>query len=122
MGTTPRILILDDDPFLLEAARSMLAFAGCDARGETDAGRFRVEAREGGYDLLMIDLLPGDGGGIDLCQAVRNDGWAGPILVFASKPLYELERRAIDRFRAATLMKPFGPRELTRRVWECLSP
>jgi two-component system OmpR family response regulator len=113
-----RILIVDDEPDLLELVRFNLSQAG-----------FEVETAQGGLeglekahrrrpDLLVLDLMLPDLPGTEVCRRLRND----PEL--AGLPILMLTARSeeIDRVVGLELgaddyvTKPFSPRELVARV------
>lgn len=113
-----RVLIVEDEPDLLELVRFNLDQAG-----------FKVEACESGEDalaslrrappdLLILDLMLPDVSGEDVCRAVRADPR------FAQLPIIMLTAKAeeVDRVVGFELgaddyvTKPFSPRELVLRV------
>lgn len=113
-----RILVVDDEPDLLELVRVNLDQAGY--RVETaSAGRCALEMlRRSPPDLLVLDLMLPDLPGAEICRQLRNDP------VHAQMPIIMLTARAseIDRVVGFELgaddyvTKPFSPRELTLRV------
>ncbi len=113
-----RILVVDDEPDLLELVRVTLDGAG-----------FRVETAESGSealecvrrsppDLVVLDLMLPDLSGTEVCRKIR----AVPEL--AATPIIMLTAKAdeVDRvvgFEVGAddyVTKPFSPRELTLRV------
>jgi len=113
-----RILVVDDEPDLLELVRLNLDQAGF--RVETaDSGGAALDAlRKSPPDLMILDLMLPDLSGTEVCREVR----ATPEL--AHLPIIMLTARAdeVDRVVGLELgsddyvTKPFSPRELTLRV------
>ena len=113
-----RILVVDDEPDLLELVRVNLAQAGFAV--ETAAtGREALDAvRRGPPDLMVLDLMLPDISGSDICRSLRADA------ELAGLPIIMLTARAdeVDRVVGFELgaddyvTKPFSPRELTLRV------
>ena len=82
-----RILIVDDDPLVLEALDALLAPRGYRVTTLSEPMRFWDVLEESPPDLLLLDVdMPGLTG-IDLCRAVRTDlRWAGvPILFLTAR-------------------------------------
>jgi len=72
--------------------------------------------REGGYDLIIIDLMLPEKNGIDICKDLRKDGVSTPILMLTAK------KEEIDKVIGLEIgaddyvTKPFSIRELVARV------
>ncbi len=113
-----RILVVDDEPDLLELVRVNLAQEGY--RVDTvSSGRIALsELRRAKPDLIVLDLMLPDLSGIDLCRKIRADA------DLSSMPIIMLTAKAdeVDRVVGLELgaddyvTKPFSPRELVLRV------
>ena len=113
-----RILVVDDEPDLLELVRVNLAQAGFEVE-TASKGRGALESvRRSAPDLIVLDLMLPDIQGTDVCRELRSDP------EFARLPIIMLTARAdeVDRVVGFELgaddyvTKPFSPRELTLRV------
>jgi len=113
-----RILVVDDEPDLLELVRVNLAQAGFEVE-TASKGRGALESvRRSAPDLIVLDLMLPDIQGTDVCRELRADP------EFARLPIIMLTARAdeVDRVVGFELgaddyvTKPFSPRELTLRV------
>jgi len=113
-----RILIVDDEPDLLELVRFNLTAAGyrVDLAGSGSAALAAL--RRSPPDLLLLDLMLPDIDGTEVCRRVR----ATPEL--SELPVIMLTAKAeeVDRIVGLELgaddyvTKPFSPRELLLRV------
>jgi two-component system phosphate regulon response regulator PhoB len=112
------VLVIDDEPDLLELVRVNLVQAGYRVRTAL-SGREALEAlRSARPDLVVLDLMLPDVSGMDLCRRIRSD----PAL--AELPIIMLTAKAdeVDRVVGFELgaddyvTKPFSPRELNLRV------
>ncbi|MFP5394142.1 MAG: response regulator [Gammaproteobacteria bacterium] len=83
-GAPPRILILDDDRFMLAVLRDMVTEL-CDAsvRTEADARRALRALRDPAPDLLICDLSMPDMDGIEFMQAAAQAGYRGAIVLLS---------------------------------------
>lgn len=67
-----RIVLIDDDPFVLEALGALLEQAGHDIQAYDDA---RLALREAGWadsDVLVTDIIMPNIDGLELCKMVRE--------------------------------------------------
>ncbi len=113
-----RILIVDDEPDLLELARVSLVRDGF-AVETAVCGREALDriARRM-PDLLVLDLMLPDVPGTELCRRIRADArtTALPILILTAKG-EEVDRVVGFELGADDyLTKPFSPRELGLRI------
>ena len=106
-------LVVADDPPTLEAASSALRDAGIEVRAAPGAMALRG-LQSGTFDLVVLDLMPADGSGIELLREILVDGDVPVILLGAGDSEAErvlgLELGADDY-----VTKPFSPLELASR-------
>ena len=116
MGT--RILVVDDEPDLLELVRFNLTQAG-HVVDTASSGTDAIEAlRRSPPDLLILDLMLPDVSGMDICRYVRGNEHLAqlPILMLTAKS-EEVDRVVGFELGADDYVtKPFSPRELALRV------
>jgi two-component system phosphate regulon response regulator PhoB len=113
-----RILVVDDEPDLLELVRVNLRQAGYEVE-TAETGREALERlRRAPPDLVVLDLMLPDVSGTELCRRMRADADLAdlPIIMLTAKAdevdrVVGLELGADDY-----VTKPFSPRELTLRV------
>ncbi len=81
----PRVLIVDDDPFVLLAVSAALEHAGCHVRGLTDPSTVLDAVADFQPDLLILDIRLPDCNGIEVAQILRQDeAMLGMPIVFLS--------------------------------------
>jgi diguanylate cyclase (GGDEF)-like protein len=82
---TTRVLIVDDDPAVLDAMRVLLAPHDLEVSTLADPLRFWETLQEVAPELLILDVdMPGINGP-ELCRTVRNDPrWSGIAVIFAT--------------------------------------
>lgn len=114
-----RLLLVDDDPYLLQALRKLFQGAGYYCATASSAaevrGTFLRPETDPAYDLLLLDVGLPDGDGFSLCRQLRARHHL-PILMLTARcdpadRVVGLELGADDY-----LPKPFEPAELLARV------
>jgi two-component system OmpR family response regulator len=114
-SSSPRILIVDDDKLIRDVVGIALGRAGFAtseaADGRAALARFAAE----GADLIVLDVMLPELGGIEVCRALRRTSDV-PIL-FLSPRDDEVDRIVgLEIGGDDYLAKPFSPRELVARV------
>ena len=115
MVAVATILVVDDEPRIVQLVRDYLEHGGFTVLVASDGAGALRSARTGRPDLVILDLgLPGIDG-LDVTRTLRRDGEV-PIIMLTSRTeesdkLVGLELGADDY-----LTKPFSPKELVARV------
>ena len=113
-----RVLIVDDEPDLLELVRVNLAHSGYTVETAATGSDALAALRRAAPDVMVLDLMLPDISGTELCARVRADQRLTglPIIMLTAKS------EEIDRVVGLELgaddyvTKPFSPRELALRV------
>jgi DNA-binding response OmpR family regulator len=114
----PRILVVDDEPDVLDLVTYNLGQAGFQTETAADGAEALRKARSSAPDLILLDLMLPEMDGLEVCKLLRRDTKTSAI------PIIMLTARAseIDRIVGLELgaddyvPKPFSPRELVLRV------
>lgn len=115
---TERVLIVEDEPDVLEILRFLFASEGYQVQTACDAIHARALVREREPDIVLLDVeLPGESG-LEFCREMKRDRL--PIIMISShdrddEVVAGLETGADDYVR-----KPFHNRELLIRVRKLL--
>jgi two-component system alkaline phosphatase synthesis response regulator PhoP len=109
------ILVVDDEPKIVELARDYLEHAGFAVVSASDGSEALARARSDTPDLIVLDLGLPKLDGLDVARALRRDSNV-PIVMLSgrsdeSDKLVGLELGADDY-----VTKPFSPKELVARV------
>src|SRR4051794_22734258 len=109
------ILVVDDEPQIVQLARDYLEHAGFEVMTAADGPTALAVARTRGPDLVVLDLGLPRMDGLDVARTLRRDS-AVPIIMLTARAdetdkLVGLELGADDY-----LTKPFSPKELVARV------
>jgi DNA-binding response OmpR family regulator len=113
-----RILVVDDEPDLVELVRHHLAREHYDVVTAADGETGLAEARRRLPDLVVLDLMLPGIDGLEVCRRLRSDPRTThiPILMLTAKgeesdAVIGLSQGADDYVR-----KPFGMKELVARI------
>ena len=115
-----KILIAEDDPEIAMLERDYLEIEGYEVAVVDNGQQAVTQALNGGYDLILLDLMLPGCGGYDVCRLIR-DRIDVPILMVTART------ESVDKIRGLGLgaddyiAKPFDPAELTARVKAHLS-
>ncbi len=113
-----RILVVDDEPDLLELVRVNLVQEGFEVQTASSGTRALEQLAAAPPDLLLLDLMLPDFSGTEICKRVRGDRRIAdlPIIMLTAKD-QEIDRVVGFELGADDYVtKPFSPRELTLRV------
>jgi diguanylate cyclase (GGDEF)-like protein len=121
------VLVVDDDPGLVETVAWVLRDHGYEVATAAGAAEFTAYLEppaEAGPrerrppDLVLLDILMPDGDGVALLErAKRDERWRDvPVLMLSSAPAEEYTVRALGLGAADFVRKPVRPRELVARV------
>ncbi len=111
-----RILIVEDDPRLLDMVSEQMRKAGyaVDPVADGEEGLFYGE--EYPLDLAIIDLgLPGMSG-LELIRRLRKSGCSYPILILTARAQWQEKVEGLEAGADDYLTKPFHVEELKARV------
>ena len=115
MPDVARILVVDDEPKIVQLVRDYLERAGFAVSTARDGNEALMRARQERPDLILLDLgLPGLDG-LEVTRRLRRDSGV-PIIMLTARheetdKVVGLELGADDY-----VTKPFSPRELEARV------
>ncbi len=116
---TLTVLLVEDDRELRITLRDALAVEGYKvlaAASLADARALTANAtREGGIDLVLLDLGLPDGDGESLLNALRRES-AVPVIVISARHTDAPKIRLLDAGADDFLVKPFGVGELLARM------
>jgi CheY-like chemotaxis protein len=118
-----RILIADDDPDLRILARKALARHGYETVECANGVEALASIRESLPDLLILDVLMPEMGGMEVLRTLRADGRTAllPVLMLTSMSDEATTRESFDTGATDYLTKPFSVPQLAARVQVCLA-
>ncbi len=115
MTAQAHILVIDDEPQILRALRTILTAKGfrVTIAGRGEEGLAQAVAEQ--PDLVILDLSLPDISGLEVCARLRE--WSQvPIVVLSVRDNEHDKVSALDRGADDYLTKPFGIEELLARI------
>jgi phosphoribosyl 1,2-cyclic phosphodiesterase/CheY-like chemotaxis protein len=117
------ILLVDDDPVVLQVCRDVLEPAGYTTVCLEEGERLEATVASVRPDLILLDIMMPGSDGLSLCRQLRTGASAfrGPIIIFSAKH-YRADRALASEVGAnAFLPKPFAPERLLTLVQDFLA-
>lgn len=113
-----KLLLVEDDPALLELLEYRFRNEGYDVRATPDGDEALILAVEEAPDLVILDWMIEGTSGIEVCRRLRRDKATAhvPIIMLTAREAEDDRVRGLDTGADDYLTKPFSPRELMARV------
>jgi two-component system, OmpR family, KDP operon response regulator KdpE len=112
-----RILVVDDEPEIIRALRTILTAHGFTPLLATTAADGLAQIQRHHPDLLLLDLVLPDGSGLEVTKTIRQElGLDLPIIVLSAHGEEEGKVAALDLGADDFVTKPFGVKELLARM------
>ena len=113
-----KLLLVEDDPALLELLEYRFRNEGYDVRATPDGDEALILAAEEAPDLVILDWMIEGTSGIEVCRRLRRDKATAhvPIIMLTAREAEDDRIRGLDTGADDYVTKPFSPRELMARV------
>jgi CheY-like chemotaxis protein len=129
---TKRVLIIDDQPRVLDVVRDIVASFRHEHAYEITTTSSVAEAlgvlQRESFDLILLDMvMPGIGNpvlrrqGLDVLKRIRELGVQTPVLMMSGDYESRKEADALDEGAFGYVHKPFNVRELDRLVAKAMA-
>jgi len=117
MADSTRVLVVEDEPAIVELVKYSLREAGWDIRtADTVAGAWD-SITHGKPDLVLLDWMLPDSSGLRLLSRLRSDRDFQdiPVIMLTAKSMEEDKIAGLNTGADDYVTKPFSPRELLAR-------
>lgn len=117
-----RVLLIEDEPNIIEAIRFVLSRAGYVVDTHSDGSTALVAIRSKAPDMVILDVMLPNKSGYDILRELRaEEGMAGlPVLMLTARG-QKKDREMAERYGASRYMtKPFSNAEMISLVAELL--
>ncbi|MFG1300593.1 response regulator transcription factor [Xanthobacter sp. V3C-3] len=111
-----RVLVVEDDPILMDGLKVGLGLAGATVDHVSTCADARAALAASRFDAVVLDVMLPDGSGLDVLAALRAGGDATPVLLLTALDEPPDRVRGLDSGADDYLGKPFDLDELNARV------
>jgi diguanylate cyclase (GGDEF)-like protein len=114
----PRLLIVDDEPSILELMRRRLEALGCEVTTLSGGSDVVKVVHERMPDLVLLDVMMPDVDGFTVCQALKQDAEIRdiPVVLMTARAEVDSRIRGLELGAHDYVTKPFETAELLARV------
>ena len=114
----PRILVIEDEPALVEMLRYNLEKEGFDVATALNGEEGLTAVGETKPDLILLDWMLPHVSGLEICRQLRRgrDTQTIPVIMLTARGEESDRVRALDVGADDYVTKPFSPVELTARI------
>jgi two-component system, cell cycle response regulator len=120
--TTPRILVAEDDAITREYLVTLLKLQGMEVTTAEDGHKALAKAREGGFDLVLLDIMMPGLDGLDCCRLIKTSTEETflPVVLLTAKADGDSRVAGLRIGADDYVCKPFDERELLARLHNLL--
>jgi len=114
-----RVLVVDDDQEICEFMETFLSKDGFEVDSLSDAEMAAETVKNGGYHLVVLDLMMPKVDGIDVLKQIRKVDSDVAVVIFTGYPSLDTAVQSMKLDAVDYLKKPFNPdefREVLDRV------
>ncbi|MGD0635312.1 MAG: response regulator [Beijerinckiaceae bacterium] len=111
-----RILVVEDDPILLDGLTTGLTLHGMAADGVDTCEDAYAALATTTFSAIVLDLMLPDGSGIDVLRHLRLRNDATPVLLLTARDAVEDRVKGLDEGADDYLGKPFDLEEVAARL------
>jgi two-component system OmpR family response regulator len=112
----PRLLVVEDDPNIVELLSASLRFAGFEVAAATNGAEAIASAREAHPDLVVLDVMLPDLDGFEVIRRMRDGGVRTPVVFLTARDATDDKIRGLTLGGDDYVTKPFSLEELTARI------
>lgn len=116
MSSPRRILVVDDEPYIADLVAAALRFEGFEVDSAGDGLGALSALAASRYDLVVLDVMLPDMGGMEVCRRVRGDGLGVPIIFLTARDSTEDKVSGLTVGGDDYVTKPFSLEELLARI------
>ncbi|MER7440640.1 MULTISPECIES: response regulator transcription factor [Micromonospora] len=114
--TEARLLVVEDDPNILELLSASLRFAGFDVATATSGSTALTAAKDHRPDLVVLDVMLPDLDGFEVIRMLREAGTRTPVVFLTARDATDDKIRGLTLGGDDYVTKPFSLEELTARI------
>lgn len=122
MSDAPTILLVDDEPDILEIFAIELEYAGYNIEPASNGTEAIEKFKAGGISAILSDIRMAGGDGIELLERVREISPANPPMLFMTGFADINQQEALDKGAAGFFHKPIDGSTLVEGLKHAMTP
>jgi two-component system OmpR family response regulator len=111
-----KLLVVEDDPNILELLSASLRFAGFQVSTATSGSAAVSAAKDVRPDLVVLDVMLPDLDGFEVIRLLRESGTRTPVVFLTARDATDDKIRGLTLGGDDYVTKPFSLEELTARI------
>ena len=111
-----RILVVEDDSAIAMGLEDDLTLEGYEIEIAKDGQTGTARARDGDFDLVLLDVMLPKKDGFEVCRELRRGGCKIPIIMLTAKTHDAEKVLGLEVGADDYVTKPFSPAELRARI------
>jgi two-component system OmpR family response regulator len=111
-----QVLVVDDEPSIVDAVATTLRYEGFDVREATTGRAALAAAQETTPDLIVLDVMLPDLDGLEVTRRLRADGIKVPVLFLTARDSVEDKVAGLTVGGDDYVTKPFSLAEVVART------
>src|SRR5262245_40854607 len=115
-STRPQLLVVEDDPNIVELLSASLRFNGFDVTAFSTGTQALAAARKVAPDLVILDVMLPDLDGFEVIRRMREAGTRAPVVFLTARDATDDKVRGLTLGGDDYVTKPFSLEELTARI------
>ena len=120
MNTETRVLVVDDEPFVLKSCDRVLCAEGMKVTGAATGHEGLWWMQRGEFDVVLLDIKLPDMDGIDILRSIKKKDSETAVVVITGFPSKHNAFEALGCGAADYVVKPFTPDEIKAAVTKAL--
>jgi len=114
--TGQRVLVVDDEPSIIDAVGTALRYEGFDVKVATTGRAALAAAQDSPPDLIVLDVMLPDLDGIEVTRRLRADGISVPVLFLTARDSVADKVAGLTVGGDDYVTKPFSLAEVVART------
>jgi two-component system OmpR family response regulator len=111
-----RVLVVDDEPSIVDAVATSLRYEGFEVEEATSGRGALASAQNNPPDMIVLDIMLPDLDGIEVTRRLRADGIRSPVLFLTARDAVEDKVAGLTVGGDDYVTKPFSLAEIVART------
>lgn len=118
-----KVLVCDDEPYIVESVSYVVRKAGFEVVVAEDGEEALEMGRKEKPDLIFLDIMMPKVTGYEVCRQLKEDPSTrgAYIVMLTARGQEEDERKALDMGADEFMTKPFSPRKMRAKLLKILA-